>query len=624
MKKKIFTLLTLLLSFVTGVQAQTEVVMFDGTSESATVPGTTEQTDATTGFKYTFATFKSSMTDVSGYTGNGDITTGTYKRAIRYHGGTAGATNGITLKVPEGYTASIYVIYGVTEATNYFGLSSNNTKPNGSGCTTWNATVSSASNLYSATISNLTEGTYYLGGSKDKCVIAYLKATLISTTAAVAPSNPTFSPDGGAVVGFSSVTISSTNAQMIYYCWSDNDTAPDQGDALYTASVGSSFVFNIPNVDGTKYLHAYGWNNYNTNSYTVTLTKTYNVTAKEADYTFTPIYEDGGVIDDGTVVTTSTGGKMVVSTSGTKTVMSYATVNNNKYIQFGFDKNAEGGAGGVTITLNKKMQVGTIITGILYFNAQNANRGVNLCNSSGTSKAEWKFDAPEGGGSETFIYTVSAGDGLEGSNIFKLHRLNNVYLTSLTVANCSDEYAITPANAKSTYVTPAALDFSGVDGLTAYVATGKGDDKVIMTKVDAVPAETPLMLVGTAGSTYYVPVAVSATAPTTNYLVASTGDGVTFDGTETNQYILYTDGLFHLPGTGTLAAGKAYLDLDGVMASRVLSISFSDEETTGIEAVNVNTESNNAAREYYNLNGQRVANPTKGLYIVNGKKVIIK
>ena len=27
---------------------------------------------------------------------------------------------------------------------------------------------------------------------------------------------------------------------------------------------------------------------------------------------------------------------------------------------------------------------------------------------------------------------------------------------------------------------------------------------------------------------------------------------------------------------------------------------------------------------YYNMAGQRVANPTKGLYIVNGKKVIIK
>lgn len=49
-----------------------------------------------------------------------------------------------------------------------------------------------------------------------------------------------------------------------------------------------------------------------------------------------------------------------------------------------------------------------------------------------------------------------------------------------------------------------------------------------------------------------------------------------------------------------------------------------DSETTGIgEKLNVN--SNNAvSATYYNLNGQRVSQPTKGLYIVNGKKVIIK
>ena len=43
--------------------------------------------------------------------------------------------------------------------------------------------------------------------------------------------------------------------------------------------------------------------------------------------------------------------------------------------------------------------------------------------------------------------------------------------------------------------------------------------------------------------------------------------------------------------------------------------------TTGIQNVNRETITNN---RYYNLAGQRVAQPTKGMYIVNGKKVIIK
>ena len=283
----------------------------------------------------------------------------------------------------------------------------------------------------------------------------------------------------------------------------------------------------------------------------------------------------------------------------------------------------------------KKDKGTSTIDGETYYNSLNLRQGPIAFKVSGPCKATFYT-----GNNSARSYKIGTSDdddkfGICPNNTFTwscyITEASTVYITRTVDGDyCLAGFklhfseAIAPANAKSTYVTPAALDFSDVEGLKAYVATGKGDDKVIMTKVDAVPASTPLMLVGSAGSTYDVPFAASASTPTPNYLVASTGDGVTFDGTETNQYILYTDGLFHLPGAGTLAAGKAYLDLEGVSASRVLSISFSDDETTGIEAVNVNTESNHAAREYYNLNGQRVANPTKGLYIVNGKKVIMK
>ena len=43
---------------------------------------------------------------------------------------------------------------------------------------------------------------------------------------------------------------------------------------------------------------------------------------------------------------------------------------------------------------------------------------------------------------------------------------------------------------------------------------------------------------------------------------------------------------------------------------------------TGIDATLVNSEKVNS--QYFNLAGQRVAHPVKGLYIVNGKKVIVK
>lgn len=60
-----------------------------------------------------------------------------------------------------------------------FGISKNGTKPNGSNCSEWNATVGAAATLYSETISDLEGGqSYYLGGSADKCILAYVKVTL--------------------------------------------------------------------------------------------------------------------------------------------------------------------------------------------------------------------------------------------------------------------------------------------------------------------------------------------------------------------------------------------------------------------------------------------------------------
>ncbi len=57
-----------------------------------------------------------------------------------------------------------------------------------------------------------------------------------------------------------------------------------------------------------------------------------------------------------------------------------------------------------------------------------------------------------------------------------------------------------------------------------------------------------------------------------------------------------------------------------------ISIVVNNGGTTGIEHIHNGTDGNihNGNRTVYNLNGQRVENPGKGLYIVNGKKMVIK
>lgn len=89
-----------------------------------------------------------------------------------------------------------------------------------------------------------------------------------------------------------------------------------------------------------------------------------------------------------------------------------------------------------------------------------------------------------------------------------------------------------------------------------------------------------------------------------------------------NIYVLNNDtygvGFYKLQSDGTIGANKAYLTYSGGGAAATRGY-FLFDEATGIE---MPTVEDNADAVVYDLQGRRVAQPTKGLYIVNGKKVI--
>ena len=68
---------------------------------------------------------------------------------------------------------------------------------------------------------------------------------------------------------------------------------------------------------------------------------------------------------------------------------------------------------------------------------------------------------------------------------------------------------------------------------------------------------------------------------------------------------------------GTIGANKAYLTYSGGAGAREF---FAFNEATGIESIDHSPLT--IDHSVYDLQGRRVAQPTKGLYIVNGKKVI--
>ena len=97
----------------------------------------------------------------------------------------------------------------------------------------------------------------------------------------------------------------------------------------------------------------------------------------------------------------------------------------------------------------------------------------------------------------------------------------------------------------------------------------------------------------------------------------------------TDSFYAIQGGLFKkLPTTSDLSVTvhKAYLQLSSVPAGAKLVIGFedgSDDGTTLIEDVLIGGEVNNDD-PVYDLQGRRVNNPTKGIYVVNGKKIVIK
>lgn len=195
-----------------------------------------------------------------------------------------------------------------------------------------------------------------------------------------------------------------------------------------------------------------------------------------------------------------------------------------------------------------------------------------------------------------------------------------------TISVTIGDPTVTISNAGwATLYTPFAVDFSGATGLTAYTATLSGDE-VSLTKVYDVPANTGVILKGAAGTYVVSTIANSSTAKgdlTGNVAAATAYDAFS----EYDLYMLALNGdneaQFTLVNEGSIAAGKAFLKVAKSSSAKVLNVVFNDD-ATGIEGVSERTEDQVQSTNIYDLMGRKVAQPTHGLYIVNGKKVFIK
>jgi len=190
-------------------------------------------------------------------------------------------------------------------------------------------------------------------------------------------------------------------------------------------------------------------------------------------------------------------------------------------------------------------------------------------------------------------------------------------------------------NDYTTFACPRPLDLTTTkmpEGLKAYKAEVDAENgKVIFTDINQkVAANTGILLAGTAGETYNIPVADSGDPVGDNaFLVNSTGGtfaaegDYTYFGFKKNSEPI-TFATFN-PSTVAIPTNKAYLKVltkDLPTEAHQLVALFDDGETTSLREIR-NEELGIKNAVFFNLNGQRVAQPTKGLYIVNGKKVLV-
>ena len=184
----------------------------------------------------------------------------------------------------------------------------------------------------------------------------------------------------------------------------------------------------------------------------------------------------------------------------------------------------------------------------------------------------------------------------------------------------------------STFSSEFPVDFTGITDVTAYRAEQTSNNEVLLKKVSGkVPAATGLVLKGTAGATPSILTTITATSIGDNNLKASVkAKDITVESLTSDYYYFLagttdaTIGFYRLPvGNFTSGAGKAYYQTNTPLAETTSSRAswiIEGEEAQGINTV----ESTQNADVIYDLQGRVAKTAKAGLYIKNGKKVVMK
>lgn len=436
--------------------------------------------------------------------------------------------------------------------------------------------------LSDGTIVNLGIGTVYLSETPTTSNITQSEITGYSIQ------------DGSIVVDTGNHTITVTYSPsydvLIANYWTGNDIAAKLNNAgqygypaldneytVYLNGVGTAIVGGTYTGNATNYNNLRTW-------YEGFLAAEY---VKPADGTFIRIRSTQG--GKAYLKAASAGSRMTVTTTEDKNII--FLYSGGKLIAYTHG-----------IAINNVREIGTAggaASSFTFVNAVNGNIGCLSLAATYSNNTNYLYSTGVNGDDAD---RNTASTEFANKNTFTIEDV-----TSLPVTISSAGYA-------SLYA-PVALSIP--PGVMAYTAVDEGAYlKLTAIEDNIIPANTGVILAGGEGS-YEFTITTGGTAESeltgTTETIAKPADAYYLSNGESGIG-------FYKGGTATTMAGfKAYLD-GGSGSSSVKAFLFADDA----DAIRTAFAGESDDVRWYDLSGRRVAQPKRGLYIQNGKKVIIK
>ncbi|MBR1547500.1 MAG: hypothetical protein IJ637_02090 [Prevotella sp.] len=221
------------------------------------------------------------------------------------------------------------------------------------------------------------------------------------------------------------------------------------------------------------------------------------------------------------------------------------------------------------------------------------------------------YEQSVSGDSQTAVgtYTITVtGKGNYTGTVTKSYEIVNRTLTEgKDVTFASGQTWATFYNTEETLSLPA--------GINAYIAASISGTTINLQAIENVPQNVPVLLEKSETKP-----AEYAESTKDNLLQGTAESTMVSRISGGTVYVLY-NGMFVKSESGTIPANKAYLQLTAVAEGSAPMFLMFNVETTGVQQA---VSAQRVAGGYYNLNGQRINSPAKGIYIQNGKKFVVK